>query len=64
MSLLLCYFHNQIFVFLLLCHIVTLLQAPLVALTKSLGEVTLHAEASLAALQVYSNLTFGHMDTG
>ena len=29
-----------------------LLQAPLVALTKSLGEVTSHAEASLAAMQV------------
>ena len=31
---------------------ILLLQAPLVALTKSLGEVTSHAEASLAALQV------------
>merc|ERR1719209_465595 len=31
------------------------LQAPLVALTKSLGEVTIHAEASLAALQWVGN---------
>ena len=31
---------------------ILLLQAPLVALTRSLGEVTSHAEASLAALQV------------
>ena len=33
-------------------YTILLLQAPLVALTRSLGEVTSHAEASLAALQV------------